>query len=160
MLQMHCNVVHDLTSTYKKAVWKSRFIGFGSIVATGALSGGAAYMDAPIQLVAGTGATGALATAAVLWWNQSSLHDLASRLITTESTEKAFSKKYHRQIADKDEFTLSLWARVREHLRVGLSTDDLTEMNKLTSADANKLENLVDNQIPSLRREAQPSFNR
>lgn len=160
MLQMHCNVLHDLTSTYKKAVWKSRFTAVGSILATGSVSGGAMYLEAPMQLIVGTGISGALATAVVLWWNQSSLQDLSSRLTSLESMEKAFQKKYHRQIADKDEFTLSLWARVKDHLKVGLSSEDLIEMNKLASADSDKLDNLIENQIPSLRREAQPSFNR
>jgi len=160
MLQMHCNVLHDLTSTYKKAVWKSRFTAAGSVLATGSVSGGAMYLEAPMQLIAGTGISGALATVAVLWWNQSSLRDLSSRLTSLESMEKAFQKKYHRQIADKDEFTLSLWARVKDHLKVGLSSEDLIEMNKLASADSDKLDNLIENQIPSLRREAQPSFNR
>ncbi len=43
---------------------------------------------------------------------------------------------------------------------MGLSADDIREMKPLSKADADKLERLIEHQIPDLRREAQPTFNK
>eukprot|EP00605_Chrysophyceae_sp_TOSAG23-4_P000758 GSChrysophyteH1.ASY1.ANO1.847.1 assembled CDS len=158
VLNMHCSIVSELVGTYRKALWRSRFMGSGSVVATGGALAGAVYLDAPMQLLAGTGAVGLLATASLLWWNQSALGDLCNRLVRPDSIEETFRRKYHREIVDKDEFTLALWSRVKEHMKVGLTNEDITSISPLDSGEASRLKRIIEHDIPGIRREAQPTF--
>ncbi len=104
ILQMHCLVVTDLLSIYRKAVWKARLTSTGAVLGAASAAGGAFYMEAPMQIFAGTSSVAALAAVSVLWWNNSSLLDLSARLVNTENVEKSFKKKFHRQLAGKFKF--------------------------------------------------------
>ena len=82
----------------------------------------------------------------------------------------AFSRLYARRISERDETLLSMWMRVRDHLRVSGafaagSGDSLTTTARaLSSGNRNarlkEIENILEEQIPALRRRASPSFNK
>jgi hypothetical protein len=160
VLHMHGTIVNDLVQTFRRAMWKSRLMTSGSFLLTAGSVGGAFYFDLPLQTMGTAGALGGLTTLGMVWWQNSALTDLSAQLARPESAENSFRKQYHRKIADKDEFVLSLWARVKEHLRVGLSAEDVRTLKPLSAGDISRLERLMDHEIPELRRDAQPSFNR
>ena len=158
ILKLHCDIIDDITKKYKKEVWKSRIINLSSVLVSTGLCSGAFYMDAQLQIISGISISGALVTGILVWWQSSSLRDMSSQLVRPEYLENTFRKLYHRQISDKDEHILALWSRVREHMKVGISADDISNMKPMDSGDISRLERLQDHDIPRLRRESQPDF--
>ena len=160
ILQMHVKIIRDLTDRYNKKKWEYRGIGAGWVTASGALTGGSFYLEAPIQVVGGAGVVGGLFAGFFLWWQTNALQDLATQLTQPEAFDGSFRRQYARQLADNDEFVSALWVRVREHLRIGLQPDDVAELASMSSssakADAAKLDRLVEYEIPGLRRETSP----
>lgn len=90
----------------------------------------------------------------------SQLQQKAVSLVSNEAMEKAFKLIYARRIAEKDEFTAALWTRVHEHLVMGLNPTELQSMERIKSADLKELENILEIEIPNLRRKAAPTFNK
>jgi hypothetical protein len=164
LLQMHFNIVRDLAATYNKKKWSYRAWGLGIVSATGALGGGGFYLDAPVTVLGGVGATGAAMTGLFLWWQSNSLTDMSNQLTRPESFETSFRRLYGRELADNDEYVTSLWIRVKEHLKVGIHAEDVVTLAGTSSstekADKAKLDRLLDVEIPELRREASPSIHR
>ena len=132
--------------------------------ATAALGGGSVYLEAPLSITAGVGASGTLMTAVFAWWYSNALADLCSQLTQSESFEAMFRKIYGRELADNDEYVVSLWIRVKEHLKVGVHMEDVPRLagtaSSTSGADKAKLERLLGVEIPDLRREASPAFNK
>ena len=81
---------------------------------------------------------------------------------------RVFNKIYSKRISEKDETLLSNWDRVKEHLRANTSAiNDVELLSTLSSrsgmnrrSDIRYIENLIENEIPELRRRAAPRFNR
>ena len=94
VLHMHCAVIDNLVGAYRKAMWQARAVNAGAFTASSGLAAGAFYLDAPLQVVAGTGGGGLAMTAASMWWQNSSLTDLCSRLVRPDSVEAAFRSLY------------------------------------------------------------------
>ena len=162
LLRMHVNIIRDLTNAYNKKKWEFRSIGAGWVAASGALTGGAYYLDAPMQVVGGAGVIGGLFAGFFLWWHTNALQDLAIQLTKLESFDASFRRQYARQLADQDEFVSALWMRVRDHLKISLLPDDISELasasSSSTTADTIKLDRLLEYDIPELRREASPKL--
>ena len=81
---------------------------------------------------------------------------------------KVFNKIYSKRISEKDETLLSNWDRVREHLKANTSAiNDVELLVSLSGrsgmkrrSDIRYIENMIQNEIPELRRRAAPRFNR
>jgi hypothetical protein len=56
------------------------------------------------------------------------------------------------QIAERDEFTQSLWQRVRENIKVSLTASDLAAMDAVKKSELDMLEGILETEIPRLRR--------
>ena len=160
ILQMHCLLVEDLHKEYSKRLWRNR----ATVSATALTSAGAVLgelsLSLPPQAAAGTVLGGALASAALYYFQAQSLEELLNALVGAERIEATFRKLYARKIADKDEYILSLWARVREHLRIGLSAAELRSMDRPSSGEIAMLERILDVDVPALRRKSAPVFNK
>lgn len=164
ILQMHFTMVRELAAQYTSKKWHYRMIGAGMITGTMAFGGGAFYLEAPMAVTAGLGASGVAMTAFFMWWQSSALTDLSNQLTRPENFEATFRKLYGRELADNDEYVTSLWIRVKEHLKVGIHAEDVPRLastrSSAATADKAKLERLLDVEIPELRREASPTFHR
>lgn len=56
------------------------------------------------------------------------------------------------QIAEKDEFTQALWQRVRDNIKVSLTSSDLAVMDAVRKSDFDMLEGILETELPRLRR--------
>ena len=77
ILQMHFTMVRELAAQYTSKKWHYRMIGAGMITGTMAFGGGAFYLEAPMAVTAGLGASGVAMTAFFMWWQSSALIDLS-----------------------------------------------------------------------------------
>ena len=160
ILQMHCKIVEDLSSRYNRMVFHNRLrLGATSSIAI-ALPGLCFYLGLPIEAMIASGGIGVIINAGLLYWQSKMSVEFAKELITESSLESVFKRLYSRKISEKDEFTSSLWIRVKDHLKLILSTNEIMNLPKMTSQEINQLEKLSETSIPDLRRTAGPSFQR
>jgi hypothetical protein len=160
ILQMHCKVVEDLSSKYNRMVLKNRLrLGATSSIAI-ALPSLCFYFSLPIETIVVSSALGLLGNAGLLYWQSNMAVDYVKELITESSLESVFKRLYSRKISERDEFTSSLWLRVKEHLKLILSTNEVMSLPKISSSEIGQLEKLSESSIPDLRRIAGPSFQR
>lgn len=68
-----------------------------------------------------------------------------------------FKMQYGRSIAEGDEFILSLWGRVLPQLQVSLRTIGMDNIPKVSASELKLIENILQVNIPKLRRDAAPS---
>lgn len=86
--------------------------------------------------------------------------DAAKSLVSDTAMINAYKQLYARRIAEKDEFTASLWVRVHEHLIVGFGAEEIKSMDRIKSSELKELEKVLEIEIPNLRRKAAPAFNK
>ena len=160
LLQMHLTVVDDLVKQYRSTTMKSRMmlgaLGLSSVLATA----GSVMLSLPMEFIAAIGFSGVGSTGFLYWWQSGRLIEKARELIKDEAMIAAYKRLYARRLAEKDEFTSSLWARVHDHLILGLSAAELKSMDKVRANDLKDLEKILEFDIPNLRRKAAPAFNR
>jgi hypothetical protein len=157
---MHLRLVDELSKQYIGAVFRSRLtLGATGSTAVGALAA-AVLLGLPPQV------TGAVAVAAVggtgglYWWQRVQLLQQSSQLATESAMNKAFQKLYARRIAERDEFTNSLWTRVQDHLMLAVTSEDIAEVGKVGQSSLEDLDRILEVEIPNLRRKSAPVFNR
>ena len=69
-----------------------------------------------MQVAGGLGAIGAASLGGLLFWHNKSTTDTADKLVLSDSMTATFKRLYARRLAEKDEFTTALWARVQVDL--------------------------------------------
>jgi hypothetical protein len=99
-------------------------------------------------------------SALLYWWQNKTLNEQASGLITDEAMIGAYKRLYARKLATKDEFTASLWTRVHDHLILGLNAVEFKNLDRVKPADLKQIEQILEVDIPNLRRKAAPAFNK
>lgn len=113
----------------------------------------------PWEVIAGTTAFGGAVSSGLVWYSAHRLKDFATSLISEMGLETTFRQLYSRQIAENDEFTMSIWSRVRHHMLIGLTPQDLASFKRVRSGDFQTLQNLLEQTIPELRRKISPTIN-
>ena len=68
-----------------------------------------------------------------------------------------FKSEYGREIAEGDEFALSLWKRVLPQLQVAIKALGIERMPKVSQSDFDSVRDIILTEIPKLRREAAPA---
>lgn len=159
LLQMHLTVVDDLTKSYSSTLFRSRLYGSVATVATTVIAAGCMTLGLPLEVVLGLGITGYGTSFGLYYIQSSSINEAANKLITDDNLVSTFRRLYARKIAEKDEYTTSLWPRVHDHLSLALTSGELKQMDKVKSSDLKKLQSLLESDIPNLRRLAAPTFN-
>lgn len=186
LLLMHCKLVDDIVSRYRQSQLQHwgvvSGVGLSAMVVAplleyGVMSGellGSPGGEVAWSMVIGTGAVGAVATLAGVLYTMQSLSSIGRKLFTEQELTMAYMRLYARQIAEEDEFTVTLWSRVRAHLLLGAgstfystngsgqayssnSTIDLTQLPRVKAADFKSLMNILETDIPVLRRVTAPA---
>ena len=85
--------------------------------------------------------------------------DSARQLVSDTAMLAAYKHLYARRIAERDEFTASLWTRVHAHLIVGLGVEELKSLERIKATEIKELDKILEIEIPNLRRKAAPAFN-
>ena len=160
ILQMHCRVVDDISGVYRASMWKQRGILALTALTAGGATAAAVTLAMPMQAVAGAATLGLLSVSALAALQHRMRQELSRELVSPERVEATFRKMYARRIADRDEYVKSLWVRVRDHLRIGLTASDLGALGRVTSSEMHMLERILDEDAPRLRRLSAPSFNK
>jgi len=161
VLQMHCVVVQDVGNKYRQRRLRSWLaVGAAAITAVAVPASMVTLGIDSVKILASTAASGVAGTLAVYWWNDKGLEAYARQLIAPDSLEATYRKIYARRIAERDEFTASLWKRVYGHMQLGITANDLQSMDKISAGELEELDKVLDVEVPKLRRLAAPAFNR
>merc|ERR1711871_176981 len=78
-------------------------------------------------------------------------------LCSKEGLTSLFQKTHIRELADGDQFIVSLWERVRPPLMQTLAIETLSSLPKVHSTEMNQVEEILNKEVPYLRRMAAPA---
>lgn len=157
LLRMHAVLTEDLRSRYVREVWSSRLYFSTVLVSGSAASAGSFYLGQDLKVTAAV-ASASLAVAALTgWYNSQLLRRAEADLASPDGLSASFRRSYARQIAEGDEFTASLWERVRGSLELNLSAVGLANVPAVKAGEVEDLDRILEEEIPRLRRLASPS---
>lgn len=157
LLQMHALVMETVRDQYARELWHRRAIMSGTVVTGGALSIGVLSAGVSWQLAFGLGAFTAIGAVGLQVQSNKLMRSLRDVLISDASLNDVFKLQYGREIADGDEFVLSLWKRVKPQLQLSIQTLGIDNVPKIKASDLAALDKIVRDDIPTLRRKAAPT---
>ena len=157
MLLMHAQVVQETKKRYSSLVWRSRAeVGFVAL-SGGGLTAGAVLAGLPPTVAAGGLAATFLASGGLHFFNGKGIRSEEKFLTSTDGIAETFRRTHTRQLSEHDEFTASVWGRVREPLQLTLKAVGLDNVETVTDKEINELNTILDEEIPRLRRVASPA---
>lgn len=107
--------------------------------------------------------TGGVVAATVLgvgglgWFNRTKMQGAERQLMSAEELSASFQRTHAREVSEADEFTASVWQRIRDPLRLSLQSLGLANAPTVSQADLDELQAILDSDIPRLRRVASPT---
>ncbi|KAE9296240.1 hypothetical protein PF008_g24054 [Phytophthora fragariae] len=157
LLKMHAEIFEDLRARYASEKWRRSALVAATFVGGNAVAASALASGVPIEAAAGLSVASALASAGVVWHNSTVMAQLERDLLHEDSLGELFRRRYGRQLAEGDEYVMSLWKRVLPSLQVAAHTLGFSKLPKLKSSEIAALDNIVSNEIPALRRQCAPT---
>lgn len=157
MLQMHATIFEDLRARYASEKWRRAALAGSALVGGNALAGAAFFSGAPVEVAAGVSVAAVAAGAATAWHNATVLTQLERDLLHEDTLTELFRRRYGRQLAEGDEYVLSLWKRVLPSLQVAAHTLGFRNLPKLKATELAALDKIVETDIPALRRQSAPT---
>ena len=157
LLWMHATLLDDVKRRYRKRMWEHKMHEVSLLSAMSGLAGLSWYMELPMQATGAVVAAAVVSVGGLVWYNASKLKEVEGTLTTPEDLAVSFQRCYAREVSDADEFTASVWQRIREPLRLSLLQHGVDALPSVTSADIAALVKIVDVDIPELRRVASPT---
>ncbi|KAJ0407166.1 hypothetical protein P43SY_001124 [Pythium insidiosum] len=157
MLQMHASVLEDIRQRYSRDKWRRLALTASAVVGGNALAGAAVFSGAPVEFAASVSVLSLLAGAGLLWNNSKALDQLQRDLLHEDTLNEQFRRRYGRQLAEGDEYVLSLWKRVLPALQVSMHTLGFNALPKIKPSELEAIENILSKEIPALRRQCAPS---
>ncbi|CEG45747.1 rme1-like gtpase atpase without a c-terminal eh domain protein [Plasmopara halstedii] len=159
LLKMHAEVFEDLRVRYASEKWSRSALVAATFVGGNGLAASALFTGVAIEATAGLSILSVLASAGAVWHNSNVMAQLERNLLLEESLSELFRRRYGRQLADGDEYVLSLWKRVLPSLQVAIHTLGFNKLPKLKSSEIGALDNIISSEIPKLRRQCAPTDN-
>jgi hypothetical protein len=160
LLQMHLRLMDDLVKQYKASTIKTKAFTAMAGVTTVAGVGLLVAMGFPFEMIGAAGFAGAAVTGGLFYYQSRLIIKMSKELMKHDSISSTLKRLYAKRIADRDESLTSLWRRVEDHLLVSLTVNDFNSLGSVKPADMKNLENILDIDIPNLRRKASPAFNK
>ena len=157
LLLMHAQITQDVKKTYSKMVWENRIQELASLTTGVALSTIGIYAQLPMAFTGAAAAATILGVGGLKWFNNTKLTESESQLLTMEELSASFQRTHQREISDADEFTASVWQRIQKQLQIGLKSEGLDAFPAVSKSELDELRNILDVEIPKLRRLASPS---
>lgn len=158
-MMLYSRIWNDVVVRYNKE-WRDCRLREAGFTALGALSAGAIhYMALDATFQGGAVGVTVLGAGGLFWYNQSFLGRLQEDLTTPESLSTSFQRTHARQVQNADEFTAALWQRVHESLRRSLhhAFESSSSLPIVSQTELQKLQDILDVEIPQLRRQANQS---
>lgn len=157
LLLMHAKIIEDTRKRYAKMVWDNRAQEGGVLMTGMGLTALGVYAGIPAEFTGGVVAATVLGVGGLNWFNSSKLKATEELLLTSEELSASFQRTHAREVSDADEFTASLWQRIREPVKMSLSSMGLADTPAVGTGDVSELNRILDEEIPRLRRLASPT---
>ncbi|KAL9185474.1 hypothetical protein ACHAXT_003251 [Thalassiosira profunda] len=159
LLLMHAVVAEDVRSRYSKRLWENRIQEVSSGLLGMGLAGLGIHFGVPPQFTGGVVAATVLGVGGMHWFNSSRLKDAEEQLLTSEELSASFQRTHPQEVSEADEFYASVWARVRDPLRLSMWRAGLADYPAVKKGETKELQRILDAEIPKLRRLASPSHH-
>ena len=156
LLLMHAQITQDIQKKYSKMVWDNRVQELGSLTAGIGLSSLAVYAQLPAEFTGVAAAVTILGVGGLKWFNGSKLSAAEINMLTMEELSASFQRTHAREISEADEFTASVWQRIRENVQLSLKSEGLDSFPTVSNSDLEALRRILDDEIPALRRMGSP----
>eukprot|EP00541_Cyclophora_tenuis_P019027 CAMPEP_0116551294 /NCGR_PEP_ID=MMETSP0397-20121206/5884_1 /TAXON_ID=216820 /ORGANISM="Cyclophora tenuis, Strain ECT3854" /LENGTH=226 /DNA_ID=CAMNT_0004076183 /DNA_START=261 /DNA_END=941 /DNA_ORIENTATION=+ len=156
-LLMHATLVQDIRTKFRRTLWRHRLTQSASVMAGTGMTSLAYYTELPIHFTGGMVAMTVLGVGGLTWFQSLQLKEYEDSLTTPEALSQAFQRTYAREVTEADEFTASIWQRVREPLRLSMLGLGLGSIPSVSNNDFAKLNQIIEDEIPQLRRIASPT---
>jgi hypothetical protein len=156
LLLMHALVAEDIRSKFARYEWENKLQEVGSLFTGVGISIMAVYWNLPYEFTGGIVVATGTGVGILHYFNRRRSVEMEKQCISPEEMSASFQRTHAREIRDADEFTASVWQRIREPLRLTLSSMGLRHFPPVTSADVKSLKRMLDEDIPRLRRMASP----
>uniref|UniRef100_A0A7S1VCX8 Uncharacterized protein n=1 Tax=Grammatophora oceanica TaxID=210454 RepID=A0A7S1VCX8_9STRA len=158
LLLMHATLVEDVRRRFQRRWWQSRMQEFAGVGVGGGMTAFGLYMDLPMQFAGGAVGATILGVGGLTWYNTVQLQNVEKQMLTPAQLSSIFQQCYAREVSEADEFTASLWQRIRDSLPLSLQQHDgLSSLPSTSKSELKQLQNIVDEDIPALRRLASPT---
>eukprot|EP00624_Nannochloropsis_granulata_P003750 evm.model.NODE_28910_length_23857_cov_28.065893.4 len=162
LVQMHALVLEGLRSDYARELWTFRAGVAWLLMAGTSLVGGGLYLGFALQPMLAFAALYTVGTAGFVWTNNRVLGEHEALLASPEGLRRAFERLYARPVLEGDEFVTSLWKRTFPSLQVmvetqaGIGGGGLGGLPKVSKAELQEMQRILQEEVPSLRRLAAP----
>ena len=160
VLLMHAVVAEDVRSRYSKRHWENRLQELSSVVLGVGLAGFGIHFNVPMQFTGGVVAATMIGVGGMHWFNSSKLKDVEEQLLSVEELSASFQRTHPQEVSEADEFYSAIWARIRDPLRLSLWRTGLSHFPAVKKSDVVKLQSILDEEIPRLRRLASPHVSK
>mmetsp|Transcript_10266 Transcript_10266/g.12992 ORF Transcript_10266/g.12992 Transcript_10266/m.12992 type:complete len:578 (+) Transcript_10266:140-1873(+) len=157
LLLMHALIAQEIQKRYSKMLWDNRVQELASLTAGVSLSTIGMYAQLPMEFTGAAAAVTILGVGGLKWFNTSKLTEAEALLLTMEELSASFQRTHRREVSDADEYTASVWERIRSTLQMSLKSDGLNDFPSISQGDLDELRRILDVEIPKLRRQASPS---
>jgi len=155
-LILYSKIWNDTISRYSKE-WRNSRLREASLTSVSGLAlAGLHYIGLDVILQGGVLGTSIVGIGGLVWYQQTYLNRVQEDLLSLESLSASFQRTHARQVQDGDEYVANIWQRVRRSLRAGLTSafEDNGNHAIASSSELEKLQNILDKDIPRLRRQA------
>ena len=159
-LKMHAVILQDIRQRWSKFYWQCKWTELGVATTGSTLAAALATYGASL----GAEVTGAVIGVTVLltgglnWYHGSQIQEWERQAVSPEELGAAFQRTHSRAVQDGDEFVAVLWQRIRDHLSAVLQRgSSIADLENVSKADLQGLDDILNNEIPALRRQVSPS---
>jgi hypothetical protein len=156
LLLMHAQIARDVQKKYSKMVWENRIQELGSLTTGIGLTSLAVYAQLPLEFSGAAVAITTLGVGGLKWFNGSKLTEAENKLVSMEELSASFQRTHAREISEADEFTASVWQRIRHNVQLSLKSEGLDRYPTVSNSDLESLRSILDDDIPDLRRMGSP----
>eukprot|EP00903_Cladosiphon_okamuranus_P016662 g15365.t1 len=156
LLQVHTTILDALQRDYRQAKLLRYSATFSSVAVGGGLSGGSVYLGAPVEMAVGAVAMTLLSAGGLQFFNSKALKAKEADMISIEGLDHYFNRRYTREVAEGDESISASWKRIRHGLHMTLKSTGIDGCARVKASEQRELQNVLDSEIPSLRRKAAP----
>lgn len=158
VLLLYAKITEDIRKRYAQAKWNYRLQEASAVTLGAALTSLAVYSPAivPTAVTGGVVATTILGVGGLTWFNLYQLREMERFLVTPAELSAAFQRTHAQEVREADEFTASLWQRIRESLRISMEAMGLPFVPTVSPRELARLKHILEVDIPALRRLASP----
>lgn len=157
-LHLHATLQNQIRKQFRRRLWEHRIQEGTSLFTGTALTSLGIYSEIPLHFTGGVLSATILGVGGLMWYNSLQLKAVERNLMTTEELSAAFQREFSREVLnDADEYVASVWQRIRGPLQLSLEARGLQQIPQVSTNELNKLKNILDEEIPALRRLASPT---